>query len=47
MNKLEALFTALNGIEVKGEKNLNNLLVAIQLVKQLIQEENSNGMESN
>lgn len=35
---MTTLFTILNDIEVKGAKNLNNLLAAIQLVQKIMNE---------
>lgn len=45
--KLNLTLSLLNKIEVKGEANLNDLLAAIQITKQLIAEVKNNGMDSN
>ena len=39
--KLNDLFGLLNDIDVKGKKNLNNLLASIQLVEQMYAEVNT------
>lgn len=44
---LNLLLLVLNRLEVKGENNLNDLLAAIQITKQLIAEVKNNGMDSN
>lgn len=44
--KLRMILVLLNGIEIKGEKNLNDMLAAIQMTRDLLKE-NSNGMDSN